>query len=145
MTDDDDTWYDVIWSLVCTVWPLRQNIERIQPISWDQEYNVYIYLFFSDLDIFPWRLSWPLWKKEWRCWMEMYSSCSTLYQVELGSQRWPADWLTVSDFLTFKEMFVDYKLMKDGGGPCDQLSDVLAVSSIGNPTTGQTRWEKLFP
>ena len=36
----------------------------------------------------------------------------------------------------FKEMFVDYKLMKGGvGGPGGDMSDVLAVSSI----TGQSR------
>ena len=72
------------------------------------------------------------------CWRGTFSSYFTLYQVMTDSLFSPLNPTLAPDFLTFKELFVDYRLMKNvgdgdgggGGGGGGHLIGLLAVSSI---------------
>ena len=72
-----------------------------------------------------------------RFWKGISSSCSTPYQV-LFKVLLLLSILGVADFLAFKEMFVDYKMMKDRGCQGEDLSDLLSVSSLTKVTDGES-------
>ena len=63
------------------------------------------------------------------CWRGTFSSFFTLYQVIIKGLFSPLIPTLTPDFLAFKELFVDYKLMKNVGGQLG-LAGLLAVSSM---------------
>ena len=81
-------------------------------------------------------------------WRGTFSSYFTLYQVIIKYLFFPLNPTLAPDFLAFKELFVDHKLMKSagegqgmGGGAC-HLAGLLAVSSISQVTvSGQGHYD----
>ena len=75
------------------------------------------------------------------CWRGIFSSYSTHYQVIGNNEFFTLNPTLAPDFLAFKELFVDYRLMKNvegqlgpagsgGGGGGGHLAGLLAVSSL---------------
>ena len=78
-------------------------------------------------------------------WRGIFSSYFTLYQVIKDSRFFPLNPTLAPDFLVFKELFVDYRLMKNvegggGGGDGGHLTGLLAVSSISQVSQAGKLW-----
>ena len=82
--------------------------------------------------IFAWRDSCGSCRSGGSCWTVTSSSCSTPSPVtDTISAAAALFSLSLSDFLIFKEMFVDFSLMKRQEGiQGADLSDILSVSSV---------------
>ena len=82
--------------------------------------------------IFAWRDSCVSCRSGGICWTVTSSSCSTPSPVtDTISAAAALFSLSLSDFLIFKEMFVDFSLMKRQEGiQGADLSDILSVSSV---------------